>query len=48
MPEKVVSPFPATISKVLVELTLLTVPENVISLFVVVKVMLAPIVAFSP
>ena len=48
VPENVVSPDPATIVKVLVSLTLLTVPENVISLSVVVKVMLPLIVAFSP
>ena len=48
VPENVVLPAPATISKVLVELTLLSVPEKVRSLPPVVKVILPPNVAFSP
>ena len=47
MPENVVLPAPATISKVLVELTLLTVLEKTILSPVVVNVMLSPNVAAS-
>jgi len=46
VPVNVTSPDPATMSKVFVELTLLTVPEKVRSLLPVVKVIFPPIVAF--